>query len=69
MLPTDNTGAVECLTKLIVSMPRSGVIYIQTDHAKAILKAGLENDDESVCKNAERARDNLLRRTHLSVID
>ena len=69
MLPMHTAGAVECLAKLIDSMPTSGVFYIPTDDAKAILKAGRDHDDESVRKNAEHARENLLRRGYFSVMD
>ena len=69
MLPMHTAGAVECLAKLIDSMPRSGRFYIRTDDVKAILKAGLGHDDESVLKNAKHAQENLLRRGYSSVRD
>ena len=69
MLPMATGGVVECLAKLIDSLPQSGVTYLRTDDAKAILKAGLEHDDEKVRENARQARENLLRRGFLSVLD
>ena len=62
MLPKHTARVVECFAKLIDSTPTSGVFYIPTDDAKAILKAGLDHDDESVRKNAEQALENLLLR-------
>ncbi len=69
MLPMYAGGVVECFDKLTDAMPRSGVVYIRTDDAKAILKAGLDHDDESVRENARHARENLLRRGYFSVMD
>ncbi len=69
MLPVHTPRAVECLAKLIDSMPRSGRFYIRANDAKAILKAGREHDDENVRKNARQARENLLRRGYFSVRD
>ena len=69
MLPMYAGGVVECFAKLIDSMPESGVIYVGTDDAKAILKAGLDHDDESVRENALQARESLLKRGYFSVLD
>ena len=69
MLPKHIAGVVECFAKLTDSMPKSGATYIRTDHAKAILKAGREYEDESVRENAWRARENLLQRGYFSIMD
>ena len=69
MLPKHTAGVVECFAKLTDSMPKSGVTYIRTDRAKAILKAGLEHDDESVRETARRAQENLLSRGYFSIMD
>ena len=69
MLPAHTPGAVECLAKLIDSMPTSGVYDIPTDDAKAILNAGRDHDDEVVRKKADEIRENMLKRGFLSVLD
>ena len=69
MLPAHTPGAVECLGKLINSMPTGDTYFIPTDDAKAILDAGLDHDDETVRKNAQQARDNMLKRGYFSVMD
>ena len=69
MLPINVSGVVECLAKLIDSLPQGGVPYLRTDDAKAILKAGLDHGDEKVRDIARQTQDNLLRRGYLSVKD
>lgn len=68
LLPNHTVKVLECFAKLT---DRSGDsnIYIQTEEAKTILKAGLENSDESVRQNAERAHDNLLREGRFDLLD
>lgn len=69
MLPAHTPGAVECLGKLINSMPTGETYFIPTDDAKAILDAGLDHDDETVRKKADETRENMLKRGFLSVLD
>ena len=69
MLPMATGGVVECFAKLIDSMPQSGVPYLITNDAKAILKAGLDHEEEKVRENASEARENLLQSGYLSVMD
>ena len=69
LLPMHTPRAVECFAKLTDAMPKSGRFHIRTDDAKAILKAGLDHDDESVRKNARHAQENLLKRGYFSVMD
>ena len=69
MIPAYTAGAIECLAKLIESMPTSGVYYIPTDDAKAILTAGRDHDDQTVRKKADETRENMLKRGFLSVKD
>ena len=59
----------KCFAKLTDALPKSDRSYIPTDDAKAILKAGLDHDDETVRENARQARENLLRRGFFSVLD
>ena len=61
LLPNHTAKVLECFTKL-TDRRGDNNIYIQTEEAKTILKAGFESSDESVRQNAERARENLLRR-------
>ena len=69
MLSEHTTQVVECFAKLIRSIPEDRSIYVSTDEARAILKAGFDHDDASVRKNAEDTQENLLRRGHLSLLD
>ena len=45
MLPIATAGVVECFAKLTDSM-RSGVVYLRIGDAKAILRAGLDHEEE-----------------------
>ena len=68
LLPDHTAKVLECFAKLT---DRSGDdnIYIQTEEAKTILKAGLNSGDESVRQNAEHARENLLREGRFDLLD
>ena len=68
LLPMHTPRAVEIFAKLTDAMPRSGVFHIRTDDAKAILKAGLDHD-ENVRENARQTRENLLKRGYFSILD
>ena len=67
----DHTAlVVECFAKLTdFAVKNDESLYIQTDKAKPILQAGLNSDDKTVRANAERARDNLLRRGHFDLLN
>lgn len=69
MLPEHTPVAVECLGKLIDSMPTGDTILIPTDDAKAILNAGRDYDDETVREKSDEIRENMLKRGFLSVLD
>ncbi len=58
MLPKHSANVIECFAKLTDGIHDN--IYIQTEEAKTILKAGLHSSDTIVSENAERALDNLL---------
>ena len=60
MLESHTAKVVECFAKMTDAIDRDDSTYIDTDKAKSILKAGLNNEDERVRENAERARENLL---------
>ncbi|MCY3774044.1 MAG: hypothetical protein OXG98_18710 [Gemmatimonadetes bacterium] len=69
MIPQYTAKVVDCFAKLISSMPEEGLIYIPSDDAKAILKAGRNQADENVRKTVERTRDDLLRGGQLEFLD
>lgn len=59
MLPDHIEKVVECFFKL-TKWSKEGNLYIQTEEAKTILKAGLESKDENVHHNANLAHESLL---------
>lgn len=61
MLAGHTAKVVECFAKLTDCAPEHDTYFLKADEAKTILQAGLESNDENVRKNAERARENLLR--------
>ena len=68
MLPAHTAKVIECFVKLTDGR-RYDNIYIQTKEAKIILRAGFKSSDESVSRNAERARENLLRGGRFDLLD
>ena len=60
MLPNHTAEVVECFFKLTGWIKKDN-FYIQTEEAKAILKAGLESGDEDVRQMAKRSLENLLK--------
>ena len=69
MLPEHPARVVECFAKLTDSTDNIEAIYIHTDLAKAILRAGFNCGDESVQENARQARENLLQNGQFSFLD
>ena len=62
MIEDHTTLVVECFAKLTdFAVKNNESLYIPTNEAKPILRAGLKSDDETVQENAKRARENLLR--------
>ena len=59
MLPNHTKKVVECFAKLTDGIPNNN-IYIPTDEAKTIIKAGRNSTDTVVNENAERALNKLL---------
>lgn len=47
MIPGHTADVIRCLAKLIHEMPADEMIYIPTDDAKAILRAGRNHEDET----------------------
>ena len=68
MLPKHTAKVVECFVKLTDGI-RDNNIYIQTEEANTILKAGLNSKDPVVSENAKRALNNLLRADKLEFMD
>ena len=68
LLPEHTAKVVECFTKLTDGIGDDN-IYIYTEEAKTILRAGLLSSDASVCQNAVRARENLLREGRIDLLD
>ncbi|MDP3662829.1 MAG: PIN domain-containing protein [Nitrosomonas sp.] len=69
-LLTSHTGqVVDCFAKITDSIDQNGNLYLQVEKAKPILKAGLNSEDSHVQKNAERARENLLRVGRFDFLD
>ena len=69
MLESRPAKVVECFAKMTDYIDQNDSFYIDTDEAKSILKAGLDNEDENVRENAERARENLLRAGRYGFLD
>ena len=69
MLGEHTTLVVECFTKLTKIAINNRDMYFQIDKTRMILQTGLASEDPNVKKNAERARENLLRRGHLELLD
>ena len=70
MLDKNIPLVVECFAKLVDRAVESdNTNYIASDEAKPILRDGLDSGDATVRKNAERARENLLTRGHLDLMD
>ena len=68
MLPNHTAKVVECFFKL-TEWNKKDIIYIQTEDAKAILKAGLNSGDEDVRHKAKGALDNLLKSDRFELLE
>ena len=69
LLPNYLALVVECFEKITAAMDRSTPVYISANDATPILKAGLNAEDQQVCENAERAKENLLRLGHFDFLN
>ncbi|MBN1983171.1 MAG: hypothetical protein JW795_16675 [Chitinivibrionales bacterium] len=69
LLPDHLALVVECFAKITDAMDQSTKMYVSTNEAKLILRAGLNAEDLQVRNNAERARENLLRRGCIACLD
>ena len=68
MLPEFTPGVIKCFLKL-TNMMGDSTFYMNTETARAILQAGLASSDEATRKNAEDARENLLRAGRIDFLD
>ena len=68
-LPDYLALVVECFVKITEFMCQGPQTHIPTDEAKTILEAGLKDEDQEIQKNAERARENLLRSRRFVFLD
>lgn len=69
LLPDHPSLVVECFAKITDTVHQGAQIYISTDEAKPIMKAGLDAEDPVARANAERARENLLRVGRFDFLD
>lgn len=60
---------VECFAKITDFMDRDKHIFMPVEEVKPILQAGLSAEDAEVRENAERARENLLRRSRFEFLN
>ncbi len=67
LLPRNAEIVVECFAKLTDKLGGDS-FYIMTEPATRILKAGLDSADSTVRANAERARENLLKRGRFDLL-
>ena len=68
MLRSHPEQVVACFAKLTDGL-KNDTFYISTDIAKGIISVGLSSDTEVVRRDAERARENLLRRGRFDLLD
>lgn len=60
---------VECFAKITDFMDSDKHIFMPVEEVKPILQAGLSAEDAEVRENAERARENLLRRSRFEFLN
>lgn len=69
LFPDHLALAIECFVKITDAMNQDTQMYILSDEAKSILKAGLSSEIPKIRGNAERARENLLRLGRFDYLD
>lgn len=70
MLGKHTPRVVACFAKLVDhAVEGDNTNYIASDEARPILRAGLDSDDANVRQYAKQAREKLLRRGHLDLLD
>ena len=68
MIPDHTDKVVECFVKLTEKL-QDNAVYIWTEPAKHILRAGLRSREKGVRENAEHAREILLRNGRFDFLD
>ena len=61
--------SLECFVKITEALEQGSQMYIRADDAKGMMKKGLEAEDSQLRKNAQSARENLLRLGRLDYMD
>ena len=69
MIPMHTEQVLSCFEKLVKATRAEDLDYIPLIETKAILKAGLNHEDENARKTAERIREALLRGEQLGFLD
>ncbi len=69
LLPKHTDRVVECFLKLTNNFPKQYNYYLSTEDVQAILKAGVNSDDQNVRSHAHRTRDKLFREGYFSLSD
>ena len=70
MLGKHTPLVVECFAKLVDrAVENDSTNYIASDEVRPILRAGLDSDDANVHQYAKQAREKLLQRGHLDLLD
>lgn len=69
LLPDHLVLVVECFAKITNAIDQGTQMYISANKTKPILKAGLNAKDPQVRRNAERARENLLKLGRFDYLD
>lgn len=68
VVDVDTKKVVNCLTKL-TSIPQSAIHHLREKHVKVVINAGLKSEDDAVVGAAKNARDALLRKGRLDLLD
>ena len=69
LLPDHMPQVIECFAKITDSIDQDSHFFIFADHARPILKTGLNAEDPQIQEMAERARENLLRFGRFDFLD
>lgn len=68
MLPEHTSKVVECFA-ILTDRTDDSAFYMDVETAQHIIRAGLASSDEDTKENAERTRDNLLRRGYFDLLN
>ncbi|MDE2862912.1 MAG: hypothetical protein OXL33_05635, partial [Chloroflexota bacterium] len=68
VVDVDTKKVISCFAKL-TSIPQSGIHHLREKHVKVVINAGLKSEDDAVVVAAKNARDALLRKGRLDLLD